>query len=103
MTTVVLMDSTATAANPLAGLCNIEPSPAETHLGETYRTERREIATFTNRRGYRVVWCWEVLSGPAEGHYGGKCASKREAAKWAKHEIKAWADEVAAQSITQNA
>ena len=46
--------------------------------------ERREITSFNEARGYRVVWCWEILSGPAKGQYGGKCGTKAEARKTAR-------------------
>ena len=65
-----------------------ETANNEEYRGEKYQLQRREIATLTNRRGYRVVWCWEVKSGPAEGIYGGKCATKAEARKWARNAIR---------------
>lgn len=73
----------------IESLCRVDPH-VEEYRGDTYRLERREIATMTNRRGYRVVWCWEVLSGAAQGIYGGKCSDKREARKWARDAIREW-------------
>lgn len=63
----------------------------ETYMGETYRLERREF--WAGGRDVKV-WCWEVLTGPATGHYGGKCGTKAEARKWARNEVKAWAEAV---------
>lgn len=65
-----------------------ETANQEEYRGESYQLQRREIATLANRRGYRVVWCWEVTSGPAKGHYGGKCDRKTEARKWARNAIR---------------
>jgi hypothetical protein len=67
----------------------------ETYKGETYRLIRREIQTFSTARGYRVVWIYVVLSGPAEGMDGGKHSTKAEARKWARHTIRYWAEEAA--------
>lgn len=63
----------------------------ETYRGETYELERREIPSFIDKPV--KVWCWEVTTGPAAGHYGGKCGTKAEARKWARNEIRAWEDE----------
>lgn len=84
------MTTIATFNGSIESLCRTEGNTEE-YRGERYRLERREIATMTNRRGYRVVWCWEVLSGPAEGIYGGKCSDRREARKWARDAIREWA------------
>lgn len=58
----------------------------ETYKGETYVLERRDIASFLGPD--RRVWVWEVTSGPAKGQYGGKCGTKAEARKWARHAIR---------------
>lgn len=58
----------------------------ETYLGETYRLEHRTIFSFIGKD--TKVWCWEVLSGPAQGSYGGKQSRKSEARKWARHAIR---------------
>lgn len=76
----------------LSALVSTNDVTTETYMGETYRLERRDIWSLIEGRD-RKVWCWEVLSGPAEGNYGGKCGTKSEARKWAKNEIKAWAEE----------
>lgn len=70
-----------------------ETSNQEEYRGDSYQLQRREIATLANRRGFRVVWCWEVTSGPANGNYGGKCSTKAEARKWARHAIRTWQEE----------
>jgi hypothetical protein len=69
---------------------------ATTYKGETYRLERREIWSPSSRTGTRVVWCWEIKSGPGRGDYGGKCGSKREAETTVKRAIRAYAAEEAA-------
>ncbi len=79
--------------NPVTDLVQTDGVAVETCMGETYRLERREITSFIGPNC--KVWCWEVKSGPAEGHYGGKCGRKTEARTWARHEIKAWAAEAA--------
>lgn len=66
----------------------------ETYMGETYRLEHRTIASFIGPD--RKVWCWEVLSGPAKGWDGGKCATKAEARKWARHAVREIGPEFAA-------
>ena len=74
----------------MAGLVQTSAN-VETFKGETFQLEKRVITSFVGPD--RKVWCWEVLSGPAKGNYGGKCATKAEARKWAKNEIAAWAEE----------
>lgn len=61
---------------------------AEEYRGQTYYLEKRQIMTFANDRGYTTVWCWMVTSGPNEGIFGGKCATKAEARRWARHTIR---------------
>jgi len=75
------------------GLVKTEAN-TETYLGEQYRLERRDIWS-PSRGRYMRVWCWEVLSGPGKGAYGGKQNLKADARKWARQSIKAWADEAA--------
>lgn len=94
--------ATVTDANPFGNLVRTTSPGVEEYMGETFKVERREIASFASRRGYRVVWCWEVLSGPAQGMFGGKCADRREATKWAKYHIRVVGPELAAQPASQN-
>ena len=58
----------------------------ETYMGEQYRLEHRTIASFIGPD--TKVWCWEVLTGPAKGQYGGKRSRKADARKWARHAIR---------------
>lgn len=71
----------------------------EEYRGETYKLEHREIFSFVGPA--RKVWCWEVLSGPSQGDYGGKCGTKAEARKWARHSIRVVGPEIARQTAVK--
>lgn len=83
MTTITGQFPTGTDA--LSALAQTRAN-TETYLGETFRLEHRTILSFLGPD--KKVWCWEVLSGPSQGDYGGKCGTKAEARKWAKHSIR---------------
>ena len=63
------------------------------YKGVEFKLERREFWSPNTRGGTRVVWCWEILSGPGRGDYGGKCATKREAESVVKRSIRGYAKE----------